>query len=489
MTHRGDGIRRWGKPPVANGEHGSAFILGLVIATVLLVGSAAFVGMAGTHSHASTARVRGHALQAALEGASAITLARVREALAGGSTPPAFLRGQLQSGPAAGAWWSAVVRRHAVRTDLWKASIAAALHRTTPALLASAPPYAELENDPDLGVEGTATSSQLEIPPPESYQVHEVIFQVIPPVPPKPAAFRGALSSYYGFTNIKNATIDGNDHKLDGALNPAGDTYAISVTDGNVTFKGGAGQLGGNGEPLAHVIDEARVEDDYDGEFPTTPWQALDMTEADFLARSTRFDTLAEWNAFVDALPEVEVDGERRKQMPPNQFLYLTFQYGGSQIFSGIDWGNSAHILVWHHENPSINSDRKAPKGDAWARNIHLGQLNRPFRGIAILDQWQHVNGQSHVYGGFICLSGVGPQDGLQAMHLTYSSEGIGVALAQAGGVEVAASAPRVVSYRESVDSAEVRLALGAIGADHRESPPPSSTDWVAPGSAGGGGQ
>ncbi|GIW72733.1 MAG: hypothetical protein KatS3mg102_2275 [Planctomycetota bacterium] len=458
-----------------NCESGSAYLLCLTVLVVVAIASAAFVGMGQAGSASSLQQLRQDALRSALEGAGAVAIQKVQAALLERRLPPAYVRGQVRTGPARGAWWSAIVAQNAARPELYKISLAAALHRETPSALQKAAPYQESQSYPTL----TTDSS---LPPPEASAVQEVIVQLFPPVPPPPASFKGALSSYYGFSNVKNATINGNDHNLDGTTNPLGDTYAISVASGTVTLQGGSALLAGNGSTLANSVDSTRVDTTYGGDsFPTTPWDVLGIERSTFDQRALRFDTLEAWNAYVESLPEVVIQGTTYRQMPEHSFLNLTFRDGGSAMFQGIYWGSSSHILVWHHPDPNANSDPNAPKGVAYGANIHLGNQELPFHGIAILDDWRHVNGKSNVKGGFVSLNGTGVQEGLQALSITYSSQGIGRALYSAAQLDGEAVPPRVVSYREQTDNAEVRLALDAVQANQRTGEVSPSAGWQEP--------
>ncbi|MHC4924479.1 MAG: hypothetical protein ACYTG4_10450 [Planctomycetota bacterium] len=530
-------------------ERGSAYLLCMAIVTVLVISSAAFVGLSKTQSDSSVSRMRTDVLQSALDGAQVIAMAKIQEAVTTRTVPPAMIFGRLTNGPAAGSFWMANMVRHTTQKSLWKLTTAAALFDEVPRELLNAPKYMELDGDryydvyhkwvdyiltsaKSLSEDGTVlqdttkildgsqilqdgtvyttvdgtytteltyttvegtvytdTTSTQEAPKEGptliGHSVQQLLVVVEPAEPYVPGSLGGALTSYYGFKDVKKVVISGNDMNLDGTANPDGDTYALAHATGDFNFKGGSAKLAGGGETLAHSSDGSRVNSSQD-DYPTTPWGALDLTEAEFDSRALTFDTLDAWNAYVDSLPLVKVTNASgaenvMRQFPPSSFVNLTFQDGGTTIFEDIYWGDSQHILVWHHENPYVNDDPDAPKGDATANNIHVGDIDplNPFMGVAILDDWNHVNGGSYLVGGMLSLSGVDSLEGMQGgFQIHYSSEAIGNAITGAGGKPGNKGMPRLLSYRENVDDVDTRVTLLRLGAGTRTGVPSYDSEY-----------
>jgi hypothetical protein len=436
------------------GERGSGLVLCTVLMAVLIVLTASFVAYSTAQSKAAVTRLVAEDVRQAAEGGVGIAITQVDRQVSQNQDVSSTLSGTLASGAAAGATWRVEVKQSTTDSLVYKLTSAARLRDT--------------------------------------YMTHQVIIRMPPPpAPPVPGAFKGALSSYYGFPDLKNIHISGNDVKsADGSANADGaDTFGVSIKTGSVSQFNTSGSLAGNGQAPADSVDSNRVQTDYGGQtFPKTPLEALGLAE--FPPNTRTFNTLAEWNSFVSSLPFYDANGdgtiqssENKRRMPDYQLLNLTFKDGSSTMFDEVDWGDTEHILVWHHENSTVNSDPNAPKGDAGCNNIHLGNSTRTFRGIAILDDWRHVNGGSNVRGGFISLSGTGAQTGLQGnTQITYSSEAIGNAMARAG--QVGGSQDRdatVVSWREGVDDAESRAALAALGLTLAGSPSEVSSGWQDP--------
>jgi hypothetical protein len=432
-------------------ERGMGLILCITIVAFLVSMCGAFLAIAIAQSKSASTKRQGENVNRALDGAVAIAMTRIHRTLEASLVPAQTFGGTIPAASTAGlpTAWSIEIRRNIATPTLWKISAAAA--------------------------NGEAHRSQ------------QVIVERPPALPPVPGTFRGALSSYFGFPDLKNIQVTGNDVlSADGTPNAAGtNTFGISTKVGPVSFSGGSGQLGGAGKPLAHKIDAERVESDYGGlDFPTDPLEALQISN--YPSDTKTFNTLAEWNSYVATLPFDDkngdgVVGKGERIMPDNQFLNLTFKDGGTTMFDEVNWGTSEHILIWHHEDPTINNDPAAPKGDATAQNIHLGEPAMPFKGIAVLDDWRHVNGSSSVRGGMISLSGV-VNTGMQGnTMISFSSQAVQGALARAGKVAKAGTPPRIVSYRENVNDAETRTALGAVGITITNLDGEESIGWEVP--------
>lgn len=415
-------------------------VLGMLIVTILVGVSGAFLALALAGTKQATERTEGLVLGQALDGSVALAITKIERAETAGTALPASLTGALTSGAMKGATWYVDVKKSTTDPTLFKLSAASGNR--------------------------------------EAFRAQQVVVEIPTALPPIPGSMGGALTSYWGFTGVKNITINGND-VTDGGAAPTSpeNTYAVATaTGGGVAFQNASGQLLGNGTAApAGTTTPQTVETGFGG-FQTEPLQVLGLPA--YPANAVIFNDKASWDAWAAANPNP----------PANSFLVLTFQTGDTTMFGTQNWTGD-NILVWHHDSATLNAPPQ-PSGDATAQNIHIGSAAQPFKGIVLLDDWVHVDGSSSIRGACISLYGAGSQAGLQGNDLiNFSSQSVGLALSLAGQVPPPPSPARVISYREGVNDAEGRASLlgaGVIDAAQAallslESSAEVSTGWTQP--------
>ena len=318
----------------------------------------------------------------------------------------------------------------------------------------------------------------------ESGSIYRVS-QSIVSVPALASTVKGALNSYYGTLLMDNPKVDGNAYNYYGSAGYSADnTYAIAIKNGTATWSGVNGQLGGWGAALAHSIDANTLDATYGGAvYPTTPLAALGLSELP--AGALTFASAAAFQAWYNALPA-------GKPCPDNSYLNLTFQNHDEQVqvknlFQGIAWGATAHIVVWHYEDAGVNADPNAPKGNAAGFASYIGDASNIFKGIAILDQTELLGNGGYIRGAVFSLSGddVGEETGMDSVTIEFCPAAIRAALRQAAGVK--GPAPSIVSYRGFVFDDEANAALQACGVSLPGTPEDTSADWQPPTWTGGG--
>ncbi|MHC4390154.1 MAG: hypothetical protein ACYTFT_02875 [Planctomycetota bacterium] len=441
------------KPFQNEGERGNSLVLTVLLLTLLAGISANYVMTTVVQSKSTESGVHKELLRGVVEGAMAIALTDMDEDLEGTVVPTASKKGTIRSGILAGTRWAYILRRNTTNAKYWRVT-GVANNRVRYSV-------AELVAERPMGAEA---------------------------LPPIPEAFLGALSSYYGFPDLKNIDVTGNDHLADGTRNPGrNDTVGISHKAGETTFKGGSAQLAGSGEGFDHILDKKRVDPTYMNKpYPLTPEEALGIES--YPENAVFFDTLAAWDAYVADLP---IDpGTGLQTVPDHSFLVLEFKTSGrKKMFGNVNWGDTEHIVIWHYPDSRINDDPDAPKGASRAPSgVHLGDWTHPFKGIAILDDWAMVNGSSFIRGTFLSLSGR-PSINMQGNTVVqYSVEAGARALGKAGQVEAdpggsgdagsGDGGAELLSYREQVVTEDSLAALADIGVTLDATAETDGGDW-----------
>ena len=217
---------------------GSILTLGLVAVFVGVVIMGSFVSYALVRGKYVTAQLHSDVFHEMTEGASLLVQQHVNNLIAAQSNVPDQLSGTIETGLLNGTSWAAVIRKHATQANVYQVSVACA--------------YANL------------------------HQVNQHIYHMNQS---RSIAPRAAAYGYFGFPALGNVAISGNDVGLDGSPgDPLNHARAVRVKTGTVAFSSGSGLLAGSGQPLAHVIDSARVVTDDPRTYPTTPLELLRLT-------------------------------------------------------------------------------------------------------------------------------------------------------------------------------------------------------------------
>ena len=422
-----------------NFEHGNSLVLALIIMSLMTVIAGAYMSTVVVQRDRVLDTVYGNYCDQAADSMFAIAMAKLDSHLYNTATLLPTYTGYVTDDLSDNTKWSFNYRRHTSNPDLWKITVAA------------------------VSESGAA------------YRVRQSVVSV----PALLSTVKGALNSYYGTLLLKDPTVDGNAYHYDGTDgNNVDDTYALAIKNGTATWNSAAGNLGGNGAALAHSIDANTFDATYGGAvYPTTPLAALGLSELP--AGALTFASAAAFQSWYDALAP-------GYNCPDNSYLNLTFQnhdaaYQVEHLFENLNWGATSHIVVWHYEDPSVNTDPNAPKGNTVGDHFHFGTSTNVFKGIAILDQTELLERSSYIRGAVFSMSGddVGEETGMNTVTIEFCPEAIRSALRLVAGIKD--PAPSIVSYREFVFDDESDAALQACGVNLPGTPEDTSADWSTP--------
>lgn len=197
----------------------------------------------------------------------------------------------------------------------------------------------------------------------------------------QPPGVRAAISAGVGVTLNGNFTVDGRDHNADGTLNGNPGTYGISSV-GSIN-QGGAATIGGNGIAPQDPADPLTIEENATQNVFTTPEEALGLPAG----------TL---DSYKTSTPP---------QTPFNGIVYLTEDWIAPNL--GNENNPSTGILIVHN---STNS--------AVLKNVH-----GYFKGLIIVDNLTHINGNAEITGGAIIQNASGNSIGNGNAEVKYSSD------------------------------------------------------------------
>lgn len=197
----------------------------------------------------------------------------------------------------------------------------------------------------------------------------------------QPPGVRGTISAGSGVTVNGRFTIDGRDHDVNGALNGNPGTYGIS--SGGRINQGGAASIGGNGIAPADPANPLTIEENATQNVFTTPEAALGLPAGSL-------------DSYKTSTPP---------QTPFNGIVYLTDDWTAPNL--GDAANPSTGILIVHNSSNS-----------AVLKNVH-----GYFKGLIIVDNLTHINGNAQIIGGAIIQNANNNSIGNGNAELKYSSE------------------------------------------------------------------
>ncbi|HRZ87612.1 MAG TPA: hypothetical protein P5287_07330, partial [bacterium] len=222
-----------------------------------------------------------------------------------------------------------------------------------------------------------------------------------------PPDVKGAVTVRSDISTTGNITIDGRDHYLSGAPNGAPGIYGVST--GGQLYQGGNSDVGGNGVAPASPANPISYQENSPTP-PTTPWGALGVTQAWYLANIPTAST-----APTNNIGMVRYDPSDGTWNPANL-------------------GISVGIIIVHNDTNT-----------ATVKNVH-GILI----GMLIADNVEHINGDALIVGAVITTNQAGNTFGNGNALVAFSSGAIQYCGSILGNTTAWRKAVRAGTWRES---------------------------------------
>ena len=195
-----------------------------------------------------------------------------------------------------------------------------------------------------------------------------------------PLGIRAAISAGEGITINGDFIVDGRNHDANGNLTGEPGTYGISSA-GSIS-QGGSTEIGGNGIAPADPADPLSIEENATQNVFTTPEEAL-------------------------GVPVGSLDTYKTSTAPQTPFhgiVYMTEDWIAPDL--GDEDDPSTGVLIVHNGNNT-----------ALLKNVH-----GHFKGLIIVDNLTHINGNAEILGGAIIQNASGNSIGNGNAEVKYSS-------------------------------------------------------------------